>query len=41
MLGFVTSGGEDFHLGSETRFDYLEILCSKISLKYNSDRENF
>ena len=24
MLGFVTSKGEDFHLGSEMRFDYLE-----------------
>ena len=24
--GFVSSGGEDFHLGSETRLDYLELF---------------
>ena len=32
---FVSSGGEDFHLGSETRLDTWSFLCNKVSLKYN------
>ena len=40
MLGFVTSGEEEFNPGSETRLDYLEIfLCSKVLLKYLRARE--
>ena len=40
-LGLVTSGGEDFDLGSDMRLDYLDLLCSKVLLKYNRDRESF
>ena len=39
--GFVTSGGEDFNLGSEMRLDYLgNFLYNQVSLKYR-DRESF
>ena len=40
MPGFVISRGEDFNLGSETSFDYLELSLQQ-SLKYNRDRGNF
>ena len=39
-LGLMTSGGEDFDPGSETRLDYLEFLRRKVLLKYNRDRES-
>ena len=32
-LGFVTSGGEDFHLRSETRLDYLELFVQQSFIK--------
>ena len=38
MPGFITSARENFDPGSETRLDYLELLCSKVLLKYNRDR---
>ena len=41
MPGFMSSGGEDFDLGSDMRLDYLDLLCSKVLLKYNRDRESF
>ena len=40
MLGFVTSGGEDFDQGPETRLN-MSFLCNRILLKYKGDRENF
>ena len=39
--GFVASGGAEFDPGPETRFDHLELLCSKVLLKYNRHRESF
>ena len=41
MLEFLTSGGEDFDPGPEMRLDHSELLCSKVLLKYNRDRESF
>ena len=38
MPGFVTSGGEDFNPGPETRLDHLKLLCNKVLLKYERDR---
>ena len=32
-LGFVTSGGEDFHPGSEMRLDYLELFVQQSFIK--------
>ena len=40
-LGFLAPGGEEFNLGPETRLDHSELLCSKVLLKYNKDRESF
>ena len=37
---FLASGGE-FNPGPETRFDRLELLCNKVLLKYEGDRESF
>ena len=34
MPGFLASGGEEFNLGPETRFDCSELLCNKVLLKY-------
>ena len=33
--------GEEFNPGPETRLDCSELLCNKVSLKYNGDRERF
>ena len=41
MPGFMVSGAGDFNPGSETRLNYLELLCGKVLLKYNRDRESF
>ena len=41
MLGFLASGGEEFNLGPETRFDCSELLCNNVLLKYKRDRESF
>ena len=41
MPGFLASGGEEFNLGPETRFDRSEPLCNKVLLKYKGDRESF
>ena len=41
MPGFVATGGEEFDPGPETRLDHLELFCSKVLLKYNSNRESF
>ena len=41
LPGFMTSGGDDFDVAPEVRLDYSEFLCSKVSLKYNKDRESF
>ena len=41
MPGFLTSGGEEFNSGPETRLDRSEFLCSKVLLKYKGDRESF
>ena len=32
--GFLASGGEEFNLGPETRFDQSELLCNKVLVKY-------
>ena len=41
MLGFLASGGEEFNLGPETRFDRSDLLCHKVLLKFNGDGESF
>ena len=41
MLGFLASGGEEFNPGPEMRLDCSELLCNKILLKHNGDRESF
>ena len=41
MLGFMTSGGEDFDPGPETMLDHLKLLSNKVLLKYKRDRGNF
>ena len=41
MPGFLASGGKEFNLGPETRFDCSELLCNKVLLKYKGDRESF
>ena len=41
MHGFVASGGEEFNLWPEVMLDHLELLCSKVLLKYKRDRESF
>ena len=38
MPGFVTSGGEDFNPGPETRLDHLKLLFNKVLLKYERAR---
>jgi len=40
-LGFLASGGEEFNPGPETRLDHSELLCNKVLLKYQGDRESF
>ena len=32
MLGFLSSGGEEFNLGPEMRLDHSELLCNKVLL---------
>ena len=39
--GFLASGGEEFNPGPEMRLDHSEILCNKVLLKYERDRESF
>ena len=39
--GFLASRGEEFNPGPEMRLDPSELLCNKVLLKYNGDRENF
>ena len=39
--GFLASGGEEFNPGPETRLDCSELLCNKVLLKYEGDRESF
>ena len=39
--GFLAPGGEEFNLGPETRLDHSELLCNKVLLKYQGDRESF
>ena len=39
-LGFLASGGEEFNPGPEMRLDCSELLCNKILLKHNGDRES-
>ena len=41
MPGFVSSRGEEFNPGPETRLDRSELLCNKVLLKYKGDRESF
>ena len=41
MLGFLASGGVEFNPGPETRLDCSELLCNKVLLKYQGDRESF
>ena len=41
MLGFLASGGEEFSPGPVMRLDHSELLCDKIVLKYERDRERF
>ena len=40
MPGFLASGGEEFNPGPETRLDLPELLCNKVILKYERDRES-
>ena len=35
----MASGGEEFNLQPEMMLDHLELLCSKVLLKYNRDRK--
>ena len=39
--GFLAPGGEEFNLGPETRLDRSALLCTKVLLKYEGDRESF
>ena len=39
--GFLSSGGDEFNPGPETRLDRSELLCNKVLLKYKGDRESF
>ena len=39
--GFLAYGVEEFNLGPETRLDRSELLCNKILLTYQGDRESF
>ena len=39
--GFLASRGEEFNPGPMMRFDHLELLCNKILLKYERDRQSF
>ena len=39
--GPLASGGEEFNLGPETRLDYSEFLCNKVSLKHKGDKERY
>jgi len=39
--GFLAPGGEEFSPGPETRLDHSELLCNKVLLKYQGDRESF
>ena len=41
MLGFLASRGEKFNPGPVTRVDRSELLCDKVLLKYNRDRQSF
>ena len=41
MPGFLVPRGEEFNPGPETRLDCSELLCNKVLLKYNGDRESF
>ena len=38
---FLASGGEEFNPGPETRLDRSELLCNKVLLKYEGERESF
>ena len=38
MLGFFSSGGEEFNLWPVMRFDRSELLCVKVLLKYKRDK---
>ena len=40
MPGFLASG-EEFNPGLEMRLDHSELLCNKVLLKYEGDRESF
>ena len=40
-LGFLAPGREEFNPGPETRLDRSELLCNKVLLEYNGDRESF
>ena len=37
-LGFLASGGEEFHPGREMSLDRSELLCDKVVLKYTGDK---
>ena len=37
----MASGGEEFNPGPETRIDRSELLCNKVLLKYERDRQSF
>ena len=39
--GFLAPGGEEFNPGPETRLNRSELLCNKVLLKYQGDRESF
>ena len=41
MPEFLASGEEEFNLGPVTRLDHLDLLCNKVLLKYERDRESF
>jgi len=40
-LGFMISEEKDLALGPGTRFDHSRVLCSRVLLKYERDREIF
>ena len=39
--GFLASGGDELNPGSEMRLEYSALLCNKVLLKYEGDRESF
>ena len=40
-MGFLAFGREEFNLGPVMRLDHSKLLCNKVLLKYERDRQSF